>query len=103
MRVIAKKILVTFFIKHASAKANLEAWFLEISESDWSKPEDVIKDYPTADVITGKRIVFNINGNHYRLIVDIEFKLRLVFIVWVGTHAAYDKINVKEVKYVESN
>nr|MBC7613891.1 type II toxin-antitoxin system HigB family toxin [Pseudopedobacter sp.] len=103
MRIIAKKTLVNFYEKHASSKESLEAWFLEVSNSVWQKPEDVIIDYPSADVITGKRFVFNIKGNHFRLIADIEFKLKIVFIVWIGTHAAYDKINVKEVKYVKSN
>jgi len=103
MRIIAKKSLVKFYEKHASSKENLEAWFLEVLEADWQKPEDVILVYPSADVITGKRFVFNIKGNHYRLIADIEFKLKIVFIVWVGTHAAYDKINVKEVNYVKNN
>ena len=103
MRIIAKKALVKFYEKHASSKESLEAWFLEVSDSVWQKPEDVIIDYPSADVITGKRFVFNIKGNHFRLIVDVEFKLKIVFIVWIGTHASYDKINVKEVKYVKSN
>ena len=102
MRIIAKKTLVKFYEKHASSKESLEAWFLEVSNAIWQKPEDVILDYPSADVITGKRFVFNIKGNHYRLIADIEFKLKLVFIVWMGTHAAYDKINVKEVRFVKS-
>ncbi len=103
MRIIAKKTLVKFYEKHASSKENLEAWFLEVLEADWQKPEDVILVYLSADVITGKRFVFNIKGNHYRLIVDIEFKLKIVFVIWIGTHAAYDKINVKEVKYVKNN
>ncbi|WP_366937073.1 type II toxin-antitoxin system HigB family toxin [uncultured Spirosoma sp.] len=60
-------------------------------------------DYSTADVITGKRFVFNIKGNSYRLVADIEFKKKLVFIVWVGTHAEYDKIDVKTVSYVKSD
>lgn len=102
MRVIAKKTLVKFYTNHSTSKSSLEAWYLEASDADWSKPEDVIKDYPTADVITGKRFVFNIKGNHYRLVADIEFKLKLVFVVWVGTHAAYNKINVKEIHHVKN-
>ncbi len=103
MRIIAKKTLVKFYETHASSKESLEAWFLEVSDANWQKPGDVIMDYPSADVITGKRFVFNIKGNHFRLIADIEFKLMLVFIVWISTHSAYDKINVKEVKHVKNN
>ncbi len=103
MRVIAKKTLVSFYTIHASSKASLEAWFTEVVDNDWLKPGDVIEVYPSADVITGKRFVFNIKGNQYRLVADIEFKLKLVFIVWIGTHAMYNKINVKEINYVKNN
>nr|WP_294901134.1 type II toxin-antitoxin system HigB family toxin [uncultured Pedobacter sp.] len=103
MRIISKKILIQFYEKHASSKESLQSWFLEISDAAWGKPNDMILQYPSADVITGKRFVFNIKGNHYRLVVDVEFKLKLVFIVWVGAHADYDKINVKEVRYVKNN
>ncbi|MFW0715842.1 type II toxin-antitoxin system HigB family toxin [Pedobacter sp. N23S346] len=98
-----KKTLVNFYKKHANAKASLEAWYGEIIEQRWEKPEDIIKLYPTADLITGKRFVFNIKVNHYRLIVDIEFKLKIIFVVWVGTHAEYDKIKVEDVNYVKNN
>jgi len=103
MRVISKKTLVNFFNKHAASKVSLEAWYGEIVAQSFKKPEDIIKSYKNADVITGKRFVFNIKGNHYRLIADIEFKLQIVFIVWIGTHAEYDKINVEEVSYVKNN
>jgi len=103
MRVIAKKTLVRFYIKNIQARIGLESWYGEIIEKEWSKPGDVITDYPSADVITGKRFVFNIKGNNYRLVADIEFKFRIIFIVWIGIHADYDKINVKEVKYVKNN
>ena len=103
MRIIAKKTLVNFYKKHSTARASLEAWYLEVLAQDWAIPLDVIKLYATADVITGKRFVFNIKGNDYRLIADIEFELKIVFIVWIGTHASYDKIKVEEVRYVKGN
>jgi len=99
MRVVAKKTIVNFYNKHANSKASLEAWHSEVIQQNWEKPEDIIKFYSSADVITGKRFVFNIKGNHFRLIADIEFKLKIVFIVWIGTHADYDKIKVEDVKY----
>ena len=103
MRLIAKKTLVNFYAIYATSKASLQAFYKEVEAADWNKPSDVIQDYPSADVITGKRFVFNIKGNSYRLVADIEFKKKLVFIVWIGTHAEYDKIDVKTVNYVKSN
>lgn len=103
MRLITKKTFVSFYSTHATAKASLEAFSKEVKAAEWEKPSDVIEAYPSADVITGKRFVFNIKGNSYRLVVDIEFRLKLVFIVWIGTHAEYDKIDVTKVNYVKSN
>ncbi len=103
MRIITRKTIVNFYKKHVSSKASLEAWFSEVSEQEWNMPSDVIRQYSTADVITGKRFVFNIKGNNFRLIVDIEFKLKIVFVVWIGTHAQYDKIKAAEVQYVKSD
>lgn len=94
-----KKDFSEFYIKHSSTKSSLEAWYSEVTQQNWGKPEDVVKFYSSAEVITGKRIVFNIKGNHYHLIADIEFKLKIIFIVWIGTYASYDKINVEEIRY----
>jgi len=101
--VIAKKTLVNFYTAYPAAKAALEAFYQEVEGADWQKPGDVIGAYPSADVITGKRFVFNIKGNHFRLIADIESTKKLMFIVWVGTQAHYDKLDVKTVSYVKSN
>jgi mRNA interferase HigB len=101
MRVIAKKTITTFYKTYATSKGSLESFYKEVESADWEKPGDVIA--ASADVITGKRFVFNIKGNSYRLVADIEFKKKLVFIVWIGTHAEYDKIDVKSVSYVKSD
>lgn len=103
MRVIAKKTLVTFYTVYSTSKSSLEAFYQEVLAADWGKLNDVITAFPSADVITGKRFVFNIKGNNYRLVADIEFKKKLVFIVWIGTHAEYDKIDVKKVNYAKSD
>lgn len=103
MRLIAKKTIVSFYTTHAIAKASLQAFYTEVETADWDKPSDVIEAYSSADVITGKRFVFNIKGNSYRLVADIEFKKKLMFIVWIGTHAQYDKIDVKTITYVKSD
>ena len=80
--------------KHAAAKVRLEAFIAEIEAADWHKLSDIIEAYPTADVITGKRFVFNIKGNQFRLVADIDFKRKLFFAGWFGTHANYDKLDV---------
>lgn len=103
MRIIAKKTLVSFYKRHSRSQSSLETWYADVVERNWEKPNDIIKLFRTVDVITGKRFVFNIKGNDYRLIADIEFQLKIVFIVWIGTHAEYDKINVEKIRYVKDN
>ncbi len=93
MRVIARKTLRDFYEKHADSKASLEAWFHEVSAAEWRGPQEIKSRYPSADFLPGKRVVFNIKGNTYRLIVNIHYNTRIVFIRFVGTHAQYDKID----------
>ena len=103
MRLIAKKTIVNFYTVHATAKGSLEAFAGEVKAANWEKPSDVIAAYPGADVITGKRFVFNIKGNSYRLVADIEFRLKQMYIVWIGTHAEYNKVDVKTISHVKSD
>lgn len=100
---IAKKTIISFYTLHSTAKGSLEAFAEEVKAAAWQKPGDVIEAYPGADVITGKRFVFNLKGNSYRLVADIEFRLSQLYVVWIGTHAEYDKIDVKTISYVKSN
>lgn len=93
MRVIARRTLREFYAVHADAQASLEAWFYEVSAAGWLGPQDIKKRYPSADILPGNRVVFNIKGNHYRLIVKIHYNTGIIFIRFVGTHAEYDKID----------
>jgi mRNA interferase HigB len=79
----------------------LDSWFHEVQRADWKNPADVVKSYANASIITDERVVFNIKGNDYRLVVAIDYTRQLVFIKWLGSHAAYDKIDVKTVKYAD--
>lgn len=97
MRIIAKKTLREFWKEHANAEEPLKAWYQETEESIWSESNDIKKRYPSADIIPGNRVVFNIKGNTYRLIVKIHYNTSIVFIRFVGTHAEYDKIDAKTV------
>ena len=97
MRVIAKKILREFWEKHYDCEQQLKAWFQEASKAEWTSPNEIKANYPSASIIGNDRIVFNIKGNTYRLIVKINFDYQMVLIRFIGTHAEYDKINVKTI------
>ncbi|MBS1972923.1 MAG: type II toxin-antitoxin system HigB family toxin [Bacteroidetes bacterium] len=97
MRVIAKKILRKFWEKHKDCEQQLKSWYQEVSKTEWTSPNDVKSEYPSASIIGNDRIVFNIKGNTYRLIVKINFDYRMVWIRFIGTHAEYDKVNAKTI------
>jgi mRNA interferase HigB len=97
MRVIAVSTLREFWKSHADAEQALKAWFKEATSSRWREPNDIKKNFPSADVIPGNRMVFNIKGSTYRLIVKIHYNSGIVFIRFVGTHAEYDKINAETI------
>jgi len=93
LRVIARKTIRDFYEQHAGSKGALEAWFHETVDASWQAPQDIKYRYPSADILPGNRVVFNIKGNTYRLIVKIHYNTGIVFIRFVGTHAEYDKID----------
>lgn len=94
MRVIAKKTLREFWERHPDCEEQLKAWYREASIENWETPHDIKQDYPSASIVEGNRVVFNIKGNHYRLVVKINYDFGQVWIRFVGTHAEYDKIDV---------
>ena len=97
MRIIAVKTLREFWESHADAEQPLKSWYKEATDTRWNEPNDIKQRYPSADIIPGNRIVFNIKGNAYRLIVKIHYNTGIVFIRFVGTHAAYDKIDAETI------
>lgn len=100
MRIIVKRILVEFWEKnpnHRDARAQLEAWYKEAKSAAWRNPSDIKERYRNASIIKSSRVVFNICGNKYRLVVKINYPAQIVFIRFIGTHEEYDKINVEEV------
>ncbi len=101
MRIIKEKTLYLYCsrARYRSAADAVRAWIYEVRVSDWSNAKELKATYGNASVITSKRVVFNIKGNDFRLIADIEYKMKIVFIVWFGTHTEYDKIDVKTIKY----
>ena len=104
MRIIARRTLKRFVESRAghrglALKAALDAWFHEVRKARWAGTAAVKRFYRTASVIWADRIVFNIKGNEYRLVVAVDFEKGIVWIKWIGTHAAYDEIDVKTVTY----
>ena len=97
MRIISKKILRDFWQKHPDCEQQLKAWFQETSKSKWKNPNEIKKEYPNASVLAGNRIVFNIKGNSYRLIVRINYDYQMIWIRFIGTHAEYDKIDATKI------
>jgi mRNA interferase HigB len=97
LRVIAKKILRDFWEKHADCEQQLKSWFQETSKAEWNNSKDIKTEYPTASFLAGNRVIFNIKGNHYRLIVKINYDYQMVWIRFIGTHAAYDKIDASKI------
>ena len=89
--------------KKKDATQSLQAWHEEACKAQWKNHNDLKEQFANASVISDKRVVFNILGSSFRLIVDIEYRLQIIFIVWIGTHKEYDYINVKTVKYVKTN
>lgn len=88
--------------KKKEAEQPLLSWHKECSNAYWKNHNDLKQQFGNAPVISNKRVVFNIHGNTYRLIVDIEYYLQIIFIVWIGTHREYDKIDAKNVAYVKA-
>ena len=98
MRIISKKTLKDFYeqSKYRDSKNALESWHREVLKLDWNNPNEIKKMYPNASVVGDTKIVFNIAGNKYRLIVTINYYAKIVFIKFIGTHKHYDKINIEE-------
>ncbi len=105
MRIIARRTLREFVESRAghrdqpALKAALDAWFHEVKQARWASTADVRRLYATASIVSAERIVFNIKGNDYRLIVAVDFEKGIVWIKWIGTHRDYDRIEVTEVEH----
>jgi mRNA interferase HigB len=99
MRNISRKVLRQFWETrgHADAEQPLKAWFREASKADWSSSSAVKAMYRSASIVGNNRVVFNIAGNKYRLVVKVNYPYRTIYIRFMGTHGQYDQIDVTEV------
>jgi mRNA interferase HigB len=97
LRVIARRTLRLFWEQHPDSEQSLKAWFQDVEKSSWDNPNEIKAKYPSASILGDSRVTFNIKGNHYRLIVKINYDYKVVWIRFVGTHAEYDKIDAKNI------
>ena len=95
--IISLKHLVEFYEKHPNSKTSLQYWIMVTKHTVWQKPSDILQDFPDADPVKNNRVVFNIAGNKYRLIVQLSYPRQWVFIKFIGTHAEYDRIDAATV------
>ncbi len=97
MRIVAKRTRRSFWDKEPNAEQPLRAWYAVAINANWSSPADVKATYRNSSIIGNQRVVFNIGGNRYRLIVRFDYGIRLGFVRFVGTHAQYDRIDASQV------
>ena len=97
MRILNSGLLEKYASAHKDASDQFWAWFYDVKAQAWSQPLDIKQKYATADPIPNNRAVFNIRGNKYRIIVEINYRKQLVFIRWTGTHTEYDRIDAASV------
>jgi mRNA interferase HigB len=97
VRIIAKRTLREFWERHPRARGPLEAWHQEVAQAGWAGPSNVKAQFRSASVLQDNRVVFNIAGNQYRLVVKINYSYRIVYVRFIGTHKDYDQIDVNTV------
>lgn len=97
MRVIAKKTLREFWEKHSDCEQQLKSWYQEASNAEWKNPNIIKSEYPSASILHNDRIVFNIKGNNYRLVVKLNYDHQVIWIRFIGTHPEYDNIDAEKI------
>ncbi|WP_339650742.1 type II toxin-antitoxin system HigB family toxin [uncultured Salegentibacter sp.] len=96
-RIVSKKTLREFWEKHSESEQYLKTWHETAKSCNWSSPNDAKKTYINACILKDNRVVFNIKGNSYRLIVKFNYERQWAFIRFVGTHAEYDTIDANTI------
>ena len=98
MRVVAVVTLRDFWQQHPDAEQPLKAWFEEASKAAWAQPSDIKAQYRSASILKNRRVVFNIKGNEYRLVVAIAYRLQIVYVKFIGTHKQYVAIDAHTIE-----
>ena len=96
-RIFAKSTLKEYWEKHPDAEQYLKTWYDTAMNSDWRTPKEVKQTYVNASILKDSRIGFNIKGNSYRLVVKLNFEKQWIFVLFIGTHSEYDKIDANSI------
>jgi len=105
MRIIARSTLTGFVANRVEAsqrnslQSHLDVWYAQASKATWQNSAELKQQFLSASILTSERVVFNIRGNHYRLVVAIQFHYQVLLILWLGTHQEYDRIDARKVEY----
>jgi mRNA interferase HigB len=97
MRIISRRTLREFWEKHPDAAVPLQTWYADVVHADWKSPADIKAIYHNASIVANNRVVFNIKGNRYRLVVVVIYQHDVIYIRFVGTHKEYDRIDVTRI------
>ena len=97
VRIIARRILREFWEKHPDARVPIETWYHDAKRADWKSPSDIKRVYRNASFVANNRVVFNLKGNDYRLVVAIQYRFGIVYVRFIGSHARYDEIDAATV------
>ncbi|MHB1621388.1 MAG: type II toxin-antitoxin system HigB family toxin [Sulfuricella sp.] len=98
MKIVSVKIIREFWVLFPSAEQHLKAWVDEVKQADWNQPSDIKAKYRSASILKNRRVVFNIKGNDYRLVVSVAYWFGAVYIKFIGTHAQYDAIDAETIE-----
>jgi len=98
MRIVAISHLRTFWEKNPEAEQPLKSWFDEVKKAAWSQPAEIKAQYRSASILKNRRVVFNIKGNDYRLVVSVAYRYQAVYVKFIGTHAEYDATDAETVE-----
>lgn len=98
-RIIKRSTLIAYYLRHPEAKKAIELWYSEIKQHEFKSLNELEEVYKSASIIANNRIIFNIKGNDFRLLVKINFHTRQIFIIWFGSHREYDKIDPATISY----
>lgn len=101
MKIIAVKILREFWSAYPDSEQQLKAWVEEVRKAAWAQPAEIKEKYRSASILKNRRVVFNIKGNDYRLVVAVAYRFQAVYVKFVGTHGQYDEIDAETVEQEE--
>lgn len=98
MRIIAVRFLRDFWEQHPDAEQPLKAWADEAGKASWTQPAEIKEQYRSASILKNRRVVFNIKGNDYRLVVSVAYHFQAVYVKFIGTHKEYDAVDAETVE-----